>query len=48
VPFDFFELFLLFFFVAMTLLLSFDEPDPAGIEFKAPSPDHRKTMVHYK
>jgi hypothetical protein len=36
-----------FFFAAITLLLG-DELDPAGIEFKAPSPDHRKTMVHYK
>ena len=45
VPFDFF--FVPFFF-AITLLLGFDELDPAGIEFKAPSPDHRKTMVHCK
>jgi hypothetical protein len=37
-----------FFFAAITLLLVFDELDPAGIELKAPSPDHRKTMVHYK
>jgi hypothetical protein len=47
VPFDFF-FGPFFFFAAITLLLGFDELDPTGIEFKAPSPDHRKTMVHYK
>jgi hypothetical protein len=47
VPFDFFFV-PFFFFVAITLLLGFDELDPAGIKFKAPSPDHRKTMVHFK
>jgi hypothetical protein len=47
--FDFGELplfFDFFFAFAITLLLSFDELDLVGT--KAPSPNHRKTMVHYK
>jgi hypothetical protein len=48
--FDFDELapFFFFFFDAITLLLLFDELDPAGIEVKSPSPDHRKIMAHYE